>query len=195
MLGDHASFNEADLTRLGECDECHQKVPVAFLKKLASYQDGVRTLCERHFAEHVERLTALEGKPKTCKVCGVPWPKTEIVDATCPVCRENNYTLKGPPSAGKFRCTRCLKTFYLRDRSPALDGDKPVCYRCAYAIAQASPASPFLTPHAIDFLRSNFERGFLLCEKCHRLKPLEEFPPGASFRDRQTCYACRAKKR
>mgnify|MGYP000288632532 CR=1 FL=1 len=174
------------------CEVCQQPLPFSFLKRVGSpvvprqpgdISNDFQMLCQFHFEEYTEKIKPFQGKLKACKQCKTHWSKVELVEGSCPPCREKRYESLQPAPEGQFRCFYSHKLRSNRDLSPVSTADKPLSTRSAYKIANSTATSPFLTPRAVLFLKESWEKGYFLCEKKREFRPVEELAEGEDFRD------------
>ena len=169
------------------CEVCSLPFPISFMKKVSGHKEDVRWFCYTHFLEFEKEREPFDGKYKMCKQCKTHWPRVELLESTCPDCRQSNYMSLSETSDEQFRCHRCHKVYGFYDLSPVSKPYKPYCHRCAYKMANNSANQPYLTPHAVEIHEEAYERGFILCEQCRLFVSEDLFEGEPDFRDRAEC--------
>lgn len=172
------------------CDECGHRLPPSYLYHISQWGEDDKRLCRFHYDEFTEQSKPFIGKLKQCKLCKRQWPKVELVEGTCPECRDKRYNSLAPAPENQFRCYRSHKLRPMRDLSPVSEADQPLASKSAQQEASMVANSPFLASRSIDFLERAFDNGYLLCETCGHFRALEEIVEGDDFRDKCVCAKC-----
>ncbi len=201
-------FIEGELPR---CSVCEHPLSGDNLFRAGTWSGSYRYFCRFHFEEFCEAEKPFEGKFYRCKVCDGYWPKYQIVDQSCPICREQRFSeLLSARRESQILCFLCQKTrregelFPIKFRAlssrrelewgPSVEGQR-ICFHCAEKLATEKVDEPYFSERGIYFLSSLEGEGFFFCDECRGFYPLSERFSGSDFRDFSICKNCAEKRK